>query len=546
LIPHLAHRVRTAVRRLPKDVAVAGAAAVLTVVGASAIVAVRVLNPDRDRIPPGVSIAGMPVGRLAPAEAARGLAARDDAPTGALLLIGPDGDPVLPPIRLATLRPVPRVERAVDLANRPVGLGYRLRRELGLGGTRDIPLDYRLRPRVVDRLTARAAQELARPARSASVRVTGGELVVVRSTTGRAVDRAALARRLASLPQEVQVPVVPVPPEITDLQAQVARAKGARIVEAPTVVIAGRHRAKLDRKFLLAALDFRAEGGTLEPRIDPATIAGLLNRRFSRVERPSRSARFRVRGRRVEVIDGRPGRAIDSVAVARSIEDRPGGLVPLRIRPVTPRLTTREARDLGISEVVGEFRTPYACCQPRVTNIRRAAEILDGAIIPAGATFSLNDLLGERTTARGFVAAPQINAGRLEDAVGGGISQVATTLFNAAFLAGLRIVSHTPHEFWISRYPAGREATISWGGPELVLENDWPSAILLKVIATDDGVTVRLFSSRHGRRVSTETIGVPSEGSAFSVVYTRRVMRRSVGVREERFTWTYRAPPPPA
>ncbi|WP_217922004.1 VanW family protein [Miltoncostaea oceani] len=452
---------------------------------------------------------------------------------------------MLPPVRLATLRPIPLVEEAVGLASRPVGLGYRLRRELGLGGTRDIQLEYRLRRHVVDRLTARAARALDRPARSAYVRVTGSELVVVPSSRGRAVDRAALARRLESLPREVQVPVVPVTPEITDLQAQIGRAKGLRIVRAPTIVSAGGQRAQINRALLLRALDFKNEGGTLEPRIDPRTIDGLLDRRLGHVERPPRSARFRVRGRRVEVIAGRPGRAIDSVAVARSIEDRPGETVSLRTRMVAPPLTTREAEDLGIREVVGEFRTPYACCQPRVTNIRRAAELLDGVIIPAGATFSLNTLLGERTRARGFVAAPQINAGKLEDAVGGGISQVATTLFNAAFLAGLRIVSHTPHEFWIPRYPAGREATISWGGPELVLKNDWPSAILLKVVAADEGITVRLFSSRYGRRVSTETIGFPSEGSAFSVVYTRRVVRGSGGERNERFTWTYRAPPRP-
>ena len=111
---------------------------------------------------------------------------------------------------------------------------------------------------------------------------------------------------------------------------------------------------------------------------------------------------------------------------------------------------------MRIRELVSQFTTPHACCQPRVTNIQRAASILDGQIIPAGATFSLNTALGERTRARGFVSAPQIGEGGvLEDAVGGGVSQTATTVFNAAFFAGLKIVTHTPHEFWITRYPAG-------------------------------------------------------------------------------------------
>ena len=138
----------------------------------------------------------------------------------------------------------------------------------------------------------------------------------------------------------------------------------------------------------------------------------------------------------------------------------------------------RGASALRITELVSEFTTPYNCCEPRVTNIQRAAEILDGTIIPAGGTFSLNDALGQRTLDRGFVLAPQIAAGRLEDAVGGGVSQVSTTIYNAAFFAGLELVAHTPHQFWISRYPEGREATLSFGGPELIFVNDWDAAIL--------------------------------------------------------------------
>ncbi len=163
--------------------------------------------------------------------------------------------------------------------------------------------------------------------------------------------------------------------------------------------------------------------------------------------------------------------------------------------------------------------------------------------MPAGGTFSLNETLGERTTARGFVPAPQINAGELEDAVGGGVSQLSTTTFNAAFFAGMRIVTHTPHEFWITRYPAGREATVSWGGPEMIFENDWPAGVLIRAEADDSGITVRMYSSKLRRRVTTRTEGDPVEGTAFSVAYTRQVRVGDELKRDERFTWTYKAPP---
>jgi hypothetical protein len=98
-----------------------------------------------------------------------------------------------------------------------------------------------------------------------------------------------------------------------------------------------------------------------------------------------------------------------------------------------------------------------------------------------------------------------ISGGQLVDSVGGGISQIATTLYNAAFFAGLRLVAHTPHSFYISRYPMGREATISWGGPELVFDNNWPAPLRMQLTVRADKVAVRFYSRSLGRRVESWT-----------------------------------------
>jgi vancomycin resistance protein YoaR len=156
-------------------------------------------------------------------------------------------------------------------------------------------------------------------------------------------------------------------------------------------------------------------------------------------------------------------------------------------------------------DVVGSFTTPFACCQPRVTNIRRAAQLLDGTVISPNGRFSMNATLGRRTRERSFVPAPMISGGRLVDAVGGGISQVATTLYNAAFFSGLRLIAHTPHSFYISRYPMGREATISWGGPELVFANNWPTPLRMHLVVSARSITVRFNSTRLGRRIESWT-----------------------------------------
>jgi vancomycin resistance protein YoaR len=172
-------------------------------------------------------------------------------------------------------------------------------------------------------------------------------------------------------------------------------------------------------------------------------------------------------------------------------------------------------------ELVGSFTTHFACCQPRVTNIRRAAQLLDGTLLAPGERFSMNAALGPRTRARGFVPAPMISDGRLVDSVGGGISQLATTLYNAAFFAGLRLVAHTPHSFYISRYPMGREATISWGGPELVFENSWGSPLRMRIRTSATHIAVAFYSSSLGRRVSSWT-GKPYafRASGTRLIYT--------------------------
>ncbi len=537
---------RHVLARAPKDVLLTLGAAAAAAVVLSVVVALRATSDSPGRIPSGVTISGIAVGGLTPGQAERVVAGALGRPDAQLRLIAPGREGPFLTLPVVRLDPVPRVRRAVLRASRPASLSYKVRRELGLGARREVALDYRLRSRTVDTIVRRAARALDRRPRSARLSIVRGAIVVRPAANGRAVDRPALRMSLARLPPRLPVPVESIRPPVTDAEAEKARARASRIAGEPVLITAGRRSVRVGRGSLRDALVFRPASGTITVRLDSEVIERELARVFGAVVRPPRSARFRVRGPRVDIVDARPGRAIDVAATARAIERRHGDAVRLRTRVVPPRLSTRRARRLRIRELVSEFTTAYVCCQPRVTNISRAAEILDGRIVGPGATFSLNQALGQRTTARGFVPAPQINAGRLEDAVGGGVSQIATTVFNAAFFAGMRIVTHTPHEFWISRYPPGREATVSWGGPELIVRNDWPAAVLLKVRATATGVRVRMYSSRLGRRVESETQGTARAGIGFSIGYTRRVLAGGVVRRDERYRWSYRAPPPPA
>lgn len=151
--------------------------------------------------------------------------------------------------------------------------------------------------------------------------------------------------------------------------------------------------------------------------------------------------------------------------------------------------------DLGISELIGEFTTEHPPNEDRVVNIQRMADIVRGAVIEPGETFSLNGYVGERTTANGFVAAGVIYNGVFDEDVGGGVSQFATTLFNAAFFGGLDFVQYQPHSIYIDRYPYGREATVSWPDVDLVVRNPTDFPVLIWTEYTPTSITVKLFGT---------------------------------------------------
>jgi vancomycin resistance protein YoaR len=242
----------------------------------------------------------------------------------------------------------------------------------------------------------------------------------------------------------------------------------------------------------------------------------------------------------VRVVPAVLGRTVDVRATARALAH--SARTPVRAPVVVqqPEVTTAELRALGIRERISAFTTHYPPGQPRVVNIQRASAVIDGTILRPGETFSMNAVLGERTAAKGYVPAPQIVGSSFADSVGGGISQVATMLYNGAFFAGLELIEHQPHTLYIDRYPLGREATISWGGPELIFRNDWPASVLIKLETSPTSIVVSFFSSRLGRRVETET-GVPygHGGGNFLVEYTRRVYRGNRLARNERFRVRY-------
>ena len=172
-----------------------------------------------------------------------------------------------------------------------------------------------------------------------------------------------------------------------------------------------------------------------------------------------------------------PGRALDVAAGVEAIERAlfsPD--VPrrhrCRSRPLAPRRTTAKANAMGITGVVGSYTTTYGGTPGRLANVQLVAELIDGTLVAPGGTFSFNDTTGERNAEKGFQDAPVIINGELQNGIGGGVCQVSTTVFNAAFEAGLPIGRRTNHALYISHYPLGRDATVNYPDIDLTFSND--------------------------------------------------------------------------
>ncbi len=242
--------------------------------------------------------------------------------------------------------------------------------------------------------------------------------------------------------------------------------------------------------------------GRLEPVVDNAKLVAAVHGGASDagLEVPARDAKITFSGTRAVVIPAVVGATLDEKSIASTF--LPALTSPTRTATVAaavvqPKLTTAQAEKIKPKEVISTFTTNFPYNPPRTENITTAARTLNGTYVGPGDTFSLNAVLGQRTAAKGYNEAPVIENGRLTTDFGGGISQLSTTLFNAIFFSGARIEEHHPHSFYISRYPEGREATISWPDVDNRFTNDTGNAILIQAGVSGNAVTVTF----HGTKV---------------------------------------------
>jgi vancomycin resistance protein YoaR len=351
------------------------------------------------------------------------------------------------------------------------------------------------------------AEDIDRAPRDASLELRGLKPVVVPARTGRKLDtRAAetvLVRALASFERHpVGLPVRVDPPAVTAAQLRPAARQVRLAVSEPVRLIHGARAFKLPRWRIATLLDLPEKGGAAV-RIGGAAATAYFAKLSQTVGREPENAKFDVSGPTVTVIPDKPGVGVDVprtaenlLAAALSRTNRQAAIV---VSETPAERSAAEAEAMGITMQMSSYATAYAGSSDRIRNLQLAVSAIDGTLVAPGGEFSFNEVVGERTLEKGYRAAPVIIAGEYEDDVGGGVSQVATTVFNAAWEAGLRITERNPHALYISRYQLGRDATVNYPDLDLRFVNDTKSWVLVTGGYDGGGISIGIYGGEDRR-----------------------------------------------
>lgn len=476
----------------------------------AALVGLAFAGP-RSELALGITIAGVDVGGMNVDEARKALESRSSALEGSAVTFtaGKQRFAVTPEqlsIKVDWAGAVARAQSAGGGFG-PVR-GYR-RLNAQLTGI-DIAPDIQAYTAALTFKVSQFARATHRPHVEASLRLRGLAIEAVPGQSGQKLERVATERALVyalgSLERvgAVQLPVEVDPVQVTTDDLAAAKAQAELAISGPVRLAYGETRFKLPRWRVAELLSLPRDGDTKVAIAGPGADA-YFERLQGTVDREPVDARFEVRSGGIRIVPAKEGLALDVPGTAKEL--LAAAVSPTRrvaeiaVATAQPERTTADAKAMGIERRLSSYTTPYAGSADRISNLRLAVSLLDGALVAPGGTFSLNEEVGERTLERGFRSAPVIIADEYREAVGGGVSQVATTVFNAAWEAGLKIAERNPHSLYISRYQLGRDATVNYPDLDLKFVNDTSKWVFVAGAAGDYGITVSIYGGGPERRV---------------------------------------------
>lgn len=382
-----------------------------------------------------------------------------------------------------------------------------------------------------------------------------------------AVDAVASSYLLTSGP--VSLPEVILEPAVTNAEAEEFVAGPATIaVSAPVTLQVEDIAPQVPPEAIAEATHYLVEDDVLAPQIDGAFLHEWIAPELKPVEEPGNNATFEIDSNNVPVVvPSRVGRGVSDEVLAAAVanamfaegDDRVA-TAPVTVRD--PVLTTEDAMELGVVEEISSFTQQVNYAEYMAHNLALASEYINGTLLLPGDVFSMNKTTENRDPENGYMEGWVIGPGGVfQKALGGGLSAATTTVWSAAFYAGLEPVEVQAHSVYISRYVPGLEATVAWDGFDMKFRNNTPYGVFITAESDETSMTVRMYSTKMYTKIDAEvgerygvtpngkiynesaTCSAQTGGPGFTIDVDRVFYEGDVEVERQTFTTTYRPAP---
>lgn len=411
------------------------------------------------------------------------------------------------------------------------------------------------------------ALDLEVDATSGTVSFVDGAAVSTSAVDGSGADVEAATELVRTTwltaTRPLVLPTVPVEPEITQAETDAALVVAQKVASAPVTVTVAGQIAEIPVATMTAAASMIPVDGALQLSFDGELLVKDVVARTTALLSDAADASFVFVDGAPQVRAGVAGTTLDPATLAGAVQTAATGdnrTAPVELVESDPAQSTSALEALGVTQVVAEFATPLTNEPVRTENLRIAAERVTGTLVRPGEVFDLTKVIGPITAANGYKAAHIISNGEIVDGIGGGLSQMSTTTYNAGFFAGMVDLEHRPHSYWFDRYPEGRESTLAVGQINMRWRNDSPYGVLMQSYIADGKLHVVAWSTPYYTVTSSTSprsdvvaatiehasgagCAAQSRGnSGFAVTVSRKVVVTATGavVIDESNTWRYR------
>ena len=504
------------------------AAAAVVILGSIAFYFGMLLGASSD-VPANTNVLGVQIGGLSRAEAVatldRELGPRALAPISVSAY--DTTEEIFPAESGLSFDPVATVAAAEGRLYNPISMVLRL-----FGSTAVDPVIVVDEVALSTRLQA-FGDLMSRPITEPTVHYEDMTPVLTPGEDGRTIDipvatnDVANSYLLTSAP--VPLPEVVLPAAVSAEEAEAFVAGPATIaISAPVTVQADSVTAQVPPEAIAEATHYLVEGEELAPQIDGAVLYAPIAKDLQPVSTPGNDATFEINADNVPVVvPSRVGAGVSDEVLAAAVGnvmfmegDARVAVTPITVRD--PKLTTEQAMQLGVTEEISSFTQQVNYAEYMAHNLALAAEYINGTLLMPGETFSMNKTTENRDPVNGYMVGYVIGPGGVfTKALGGGLSAATTTMWSAAFYAGLEPVEVQAHSIYISRYVPGLEATVAWDSFDMKFRNNTPYGVFITASTTDTSMTVRMYSTKIYSKIEAEV------GDRYAITSFRKIYNDS-------------------